>query len=330
MCSEIVAIRPPIKRLLRAVAVVERPSRRRRRGRSRALEPLGNERLVGEEAEPVRLGGLRMVTGWPHERVGDSRAALEHRVGCLDRCRRSGRQGRPRPRRRRRLREAAAAAPAPPRSIAGLDLVHDRELVELRQPARVPAHVRGDRAALEHGLHVEDALDVLGGGAPARRAAPAPRCRRGRSPCRARAPARPRTRRSRPRSSCVPYLAPRPLEGDVAVIETVLQRARQEDGNTPVLEDWGITSEYGVLRDVLVGSPDAFRWLGEENAVLTPSSGRRSARVTASTASSPCASTRRWSTPTARPESPFTCSSRRTSFRTASTRATRASTRSGP
>ena len=40
--------------------------------------------------------------------------------------------------------------------------MHDRELGELRQPARVPAHVRGDRATLEHGLHVEDALDVLG------------------------------------------------------------------------------------------------------------------------------------------------------------------------
>ena len=51
----------------------------------------------------------------------------------------------------------------------------------------------------------------------------------------------------------------------MAVIETAL-RARQEDGNTPVLEDWGITSEYGVLRDVLVGSADSFRWLGEENA----------------------------------------------------------------
>ena len=46
--------------------------------------PLGNERLVSEEAEPVRLGGLRMVTGWPHERVGDSRAAVDHRVGRLE------------------------------------------------------------------------------------------------------------------------------------------------------------------------------------------------------------------------------------------------------
>ena len=51
----------------------------------------------------------------------------------------------------------------------------------------------------------------------------------------------------------------------MSVIESVL-RTRQEDGGTPVLEDWGINSEYGVLRDVLLSSPDCFRWLGEENA----------------------------------------------------------------
>jgi N-dimethylarginine dimethylaminohydrolase len=51
----------------------------------------------------------------------------------------------------------------------------------------------------------------------------------------------------------------------VGVIESVL-RARHEDGGTPALEDWGITSEYGALRDVLLGAPDCFRWLGEENA----------------------------------------------------------------
>ena len=51
----------------------------------------------------------------------------------------------------------------------------------------------------------------------------------------------------------------------MSVIETVL-RARHEEGGTPVLEDWGINSEYGVLRDVLLSSPDCFRWLGEENA----------------------------------------------------------------
>lgn len=49
------------------------------------------------------------------------------------------------------------------------------------------------------------------------------------------------------------------------VVETAL-RTRLEEGGTPRLERWGITSEYGVLRDVLLGSADCFRWLGEENA----------------------------------------------------------------
>ncbi len=43
-------------------------------------------------------------------------------------------------------------------------------------------------------------------------------------------------------------------------------RARDDEGGTAVLEGWGIDSEYGVLRDVLLGSPEHFRWLGEENA----------------------------------------------------------------
>src|ERR671937_782041 len=51
----------------------------------------------------------------------------------------------------------------------------------------------------------------------------------------------------------------------MSVVETVL-RARQEEGGTAVLSEWGIDSEYGVLRDVLLGSPESFRWLGEENA----------------------------------------------------------------
>jgi len=35
-------------------------------------------------------------------------------------------------------------------------------------------------------------------------------------------------------------------------------RARHPEGGTPVLEDWGINSEYGVLRDVLLGPIDTF------------------------------------------------------------------------
>lgn len=52
---------------------------------------------------------------------------------------------------------------------------------------------------------------------------------------------------------------------EMHVIEGVL-RARRAEGGTPALEEWGINSEYGVLRDVLLGSADCFRWLGEENA----------------------------------------------------------------
>jgi N-dimethylarginine dimethylaminohydrolase len=47
---------------------------------------------------------------------------------------------------------------------------------------------------------------------------------------------------------------------------TTALRTREEGGGTTPLADWGIDSEYGVLRDVLLGSADAFRWLGEENA----------------------------------------------------------------
>ncbi len=43
-------------------------------------------------------------------------------------------------------------------------------------------------------------------------------------------------------------------------------QAREPDGGSPRLERWGIDSEYGALRDVLLGSPESFRWLGEENA----------------------------------------------------------------
>jgi N-dimethylarginine dimethylaminohydrolase len=43
-------------------------------------------------------------------------------------------------------------------------------------------------------------------------------------------------------------------------------RARVAEGATPRPKRWGIDSEYGVLRDVLLSSPDGFRWLGEENA----------------------------------------------------------------
>ncbi len=43
-------------------------------------------------------------------------------------------------------------------------------------------------------------------------------------------------------------------------------QAREPGGGSPRPDRWGIDSEYGALRDVLLGSPESFRWLGEENA----------------------------------------------------------------
>jgi N-dimethylarginine dimethylaminohydrolase len=51
----------------------------------------------------------------------------------------------------------------------------------------------------------------------------------------------------------------------VLPLAPVLQ-VREPGGGSPRSERWGIDSEYGRLRDVLLGSPESFRWLGEENA----------------------------------------------------------------
>ncbi len=45
-------------------------------------------------------------------------------------------------------------------------------------------------------------------------------------------------------------------------------RARSPVGGTPVLSDWGINSEYGVLRDVLLGPVETFHWM-EDNAAYS-------------------------------------------------------------
>ena len=37
-------------------------------------------------------------------------------------------------------------------------------------------------------------------------------------------------------------------------------KARQTEGGTPALSDWGVDSEYGVLRDVLLGPADHYAW----------------------------------------------------------------------
>ena len=46
-------------------------------------------------------------------------------------------------------------------------------------------------------------------------------------------------------------------------------RSRREDGGTPVLTRWGADCEYGVLRDVLLGPPEYFRWMQAENSAYS-------------------------------------------------------------
>ena len=38
-------------------------------------------------------------------------------------------------------------------------------------------------------------------------------------------------------------------------------RCRNLEGNTPMAENWGANSEYGKLRDVLLGPADNYNWL---------------------------------------------------------------------
>lgn len=43
-------------------------------------------------------------------------------------------------------------------------------------------------------------------------------------------------------------------------------QARVEGGGTPTMANWSLGSEAGVLKDVLLGPPEGFRWMGMENA----------------------------------------------------------------
>jgi N-dimethylarginine dimethylaminohydrolase len=45
-----------------------------------------------------------------------------------------------------------------------------------------------------------------------------------------------------------------------------LRPTRIAAGGTPRSSEWGVDSEHAALRDVLVGDPHSFRWLGEENS----------------------------------------------------------------
>ena len=54
----------------------------------------------------------------------------------------------------------------------------------------------------------------------------------------------------------------------MTALETTL-RTRREGGGTPTLTRWGVDSEYGVLRDVLLGPPEYFRWMQAENSAYS-------------------------------------------------------------
>ena len=53
---------------------------------------------------------------------------------------------------------------------------------------------------------------------------------------------------------------------DTTAIAALSLQAREPGGGTAPNDRWGVNSEYGTLRDVLLGDPGCFRWLGEENA----------------------------------------------------------------
>ncbi len=46
-------------------------------------------------------------------------------------------------------------------------------------------------------------------------------------------------------------------------------RARLDEGGTPRMQKWALKSEAGLLRDVLLGPAETFRWLGAENAAYS-------------------------------------------------------------
>jgi N-dimethylarginine dimethylaminohydrolase len=59
-------------------------------------------------------------------------------------------------------------------------------------------------------------------------------------------------------------------------------RNRREDGNTPMLDNWGANSDYGLLRDVLLGPAENYRWL--ETSSLSKKSLRSGLRFDATVA----------------------------------------------
>ena len=42
--------------------------------------------------------------------------------------------------------------------------------------------------------------------------------------------------------------------------------ARAPGGGPPALDDWGVDSEYGTLREVLLGPVESFHWMADNAA----------------------------------------------------------------
>ena len=45
------------------------------------------------------------------------------------------------------------------------------------------------------------------------------------------------------------------------IINDFTLKNRNDNGNTPILNYWGANSEYGVLKDVLLGPVENYKWL---------------------------------------------------------------------
>ena len=154
-----------VEALLRAVAVVDVPVDDGDALDPARPRPLGDEGLVGEEAEAVGLGRLGVVAGRPNERVGDPGAPVEHRVCRLEAGPGSGEQRVPRAGADvGRLREAPAAALARLLDRAagtrGSWTTSSSSTSASRPACQRRRGARGPRSSTE--LHVPDSLDVLG------------------------------------------------------------------------------------------------------------------------------------------------------------------------
>ena len=56
------------------------------------------------------------------------------------------------------------------------------------------------------------------------------------------------------------------MNGTQTATKPTALRGRVVGGGTPVMKKWNLTNDFGVLKDVLLGPAEGFRWMGLENA----------------------------------------------------------------